>query len=305
MVDVLITGGAGFIGSNLALFLKGCGYNVICVDNLSRSLEHNVRRLSLNGIPLNLADVRDYDKILDIMRGCNIVVHAAALIDVEESLRNPVSYFDNNVVGTAVVAKACVDLGVERLVYLSSAAVYGDPIKVPIDENHPTHPLSPYGLSKLLSENIIGFYSKIYGLKYIILRLFNVFGPGQAFTGYAGVIKKFVNLVKGGQRPIIFGDGLQTRDFIHVLDVCNAIEASFKTRHFNEKFNIGSGNGVKIIDLAKMIMSLTNFAGEPSFAPERAGDVRFSCADISKAKRLLNFYPKLSLEEGLKTVLIV
>ncbi|MCX8189470.1 MAG: GDP-mannose 4,6-dehydratase [Nitrososphaeria archaeon] len=303
MVNVAITGGAGFIGSNLAVFLKSSGYNVMCIDNLSRSLDNNVRLLSLKDIPLYVADVRDCNKIFELMKDCDIVVHAAALIDVEESLRDPVSYFENNVVGTAAVAKACVDLGVERLVYISSAAVYGDPIKIPVDEDHPTNPLSPYGLSKLLGENIIEFYSKINGLKYVILRLFNVFGPGQAITGYAGVITKFVNCVKCGQRPIIFGDGLQTRDFIHVHDVCCAIEASFKSSHVNEKFNIGSGKGVKILDLAKMIMSLANFDGDPSFASRRSGDIRYSCADISKAKRLLNFYPKLSLEEGLKSVL--
>lgn len=303
MVNVAITGGAGFIGSNLAVFLKSCGYNVVCVDNLSRSVEHNVRLLSLKNIPLYIADIRDYDKIFDLMKGCDIVVHAAALIDVEESLRDPISYFENNVVGTGVVAKACVDSCVERLIYISSAAVYGNPVRVPVDENHPTNPLSPYGLSKLLGEYIIEFYSRISGLNYIILRLFNVFGPGQGITGYAGVITKFVNCVKSGRRPTIFGDGLQTRDFIHVNDVCRAIEASFKTKYINEKFNVGSGNEVKIIDLAKMVMSLANFAVEPFFAPGRVGDIRFSCADISKAKRLLNFYPELSLEEGLKTIL--
>ncbi|MEM3872180.1 MAG: GDP-mannose 4,6-dehydratase [Nitrososphaeria archaeon] len=302
MVNVVITGGAGFIGSNLAVFLKSCGYNVMCIDNLSRSQERNVRLLSLKNIPLHLADIRDYNKIFDSMKGCDIVVHAAALIDVEESLRDPISYFENNVVGTGVVTKACVDSGVERLVYISSAAVYGDPVKVPVDENHPTNPLSPYGLSKLLGEHIVEFYSRINGLKYIILRLFNVFGPGQGISGYAGVITKFVNCLKNGRRPIIFGDGLQTRDFIHVNDVCHAIEASFKTKYVNEKFNVGSGNEVKIIDLAKMIMSIANFDEEPSFAPKRVGEIRFSCADISKAKKLLNFYPKLSLEEGLRTV---
>lgn len=303
MLNVAITGGAGFIGSNLAIFLKSSGYNIICIDNLSRSLEDNIRLLSLKGITLSVADIRCYEKVLELMEGCNIVVHAAALIDVEESLRDPISYFENNVVGTAVIAKACVDLGVERLVYLSSAAVYGDPIRVPVDENHPNNPLSPYGLSKLFGENIVEFYSKVYNLRYVILRLFNVFGPGQAVSGYAGVITKFVKCVKDGRKPTIFGDGLQTRDFVHVHDVCHAIEASFKTEYVNEIFNIGSGSEVKIIDLAKKIMSLANFDGEPSYAPQRFGDIRFSCADISKAKKLLNFYPKLSLEEGLKTVL--
>jgi len=300
---VAITGGAGFIGSNLATFLKRSGYSVICVDNLSRSMEGNVRLLSIEGIPLHVVDVRDFEKVINVIRGCDYVVHAAALIDVEESLREPDAYFENNVVGTAVVAKACAQLKVERLVYLSSAAVYGDPIKVPVDELHPTNPLSPYGLSKLFGEKVIELYSKIYGLKYITLRLFNVFGRGQGSSGYAGVISRFVSLVRGGQKPVVFGDGLQTRDFVHVQDVCRAIELSLKTEHANEVYNVGSGCEVKILDLARKVMSLAKVEGEPSYAPQRAGDIRFSCADISKASRLLGFHPKLSLEEGLKTLL--
>jgi UDP-glucose 4-epimerase len=300
---VAITGGAGFIGSNLALFLKRLGYEVTCIDNLSRSLEYNVRRLSLENIPIHVSDVRDFEKLVGLIRGCDIVVHTAALIDVEESLKDPISYFENNAVGTAVVSKACVSANVERLVYISSAAVYGEPQKVPVEEIHPRNPMSPYGLSKLFGENIVELYSKVYRLKYVNLRLFNVFGPGQGSGGYAGVIAKFVKNVKCGQKPTVYGDGLQTRDFIHVNDVCHAIECSFKTEYVNETYNIGSGSETKIVDLAKKIMYLANVDGEPSFAPQRAGDVRFSCADISKAKKLLGFYPKISLDDGLKTLL--
>jgi UDP-glucose 4-epimerase len=300
---VAITGGAGFIGSNLALFLKRLGYEVTCIDNLSRSLEYNVRRLSLENIPIHVSDVRDFEKLVGLIRGCDIVVHTAALIDVEESLKDPISYFENNAVGTAVVSKACVSANVERLVYISSAAVYGEPQKVPVEEIHPRNPMSPYGLSKLFGENIVELYSKVYRLKYVNLRLFNVFGPGQGSGGYAGVIAYFVYNVNWGQKPTVYGDGLQTRDFIHVNDVCHAIECSFKTEYVNETYNIGSGSETKIVDLAKKIMYLANVEGEPSFAPQRAGDVRFSCADISKAKKLLGFYPKISLDDGLKTLL--
>ncbi|MGB9727195.1 MAG: NAD-dependent epimerase/dehydratase family protein [Nitrososphaeria archaeon] len=300
---VAITGGAGFIGSNLAVYLKSLGYEVVCVDNLSRSLEDNVRRLSSENILLHVIDVRDFERLIELIRGCDVVVHAAALIDVEESLKNPISYFENNVIGTAAISKACVDSNIERLIYISSAAVYGEPKKIPVKETHPRNPLSPYGLSKLFGENIVELYSKIYSLKYVSLRLFNVFGPGQGSRGYAGVIAKFVKNVKFGQKPVVYGDGLQTRDFIHVQDVCHAIECSLKTGYVNETYNIGSGSETKIIDLAKKIMSLANVEGEPYFAPQRAGDIRFSCADISKAKKLLGFHPKLSLEAGLKTLL--
>ncbi|MEM0049311.1 MAG: GDP-mannose 4,6-dehydratase [Candidatus Bathyarchaeia archaeon] len=172
---------------------------------------------------------------------------------------------------------------------------------LPIDENHPTNPTSPYDLSKLMGEESVKFYGK-HGLKYVILRLFNVYGPGQSGT-YAGVIDRFIQRLKEGKPPIIYGNGLQTRDFIHVYDVAEAIRLSIEKEVENEVINIATGKPVTIRELAELIMKYTNQNLKPVFTKPRPSDIQHSYADTSKAKELLGFNPKISLEQGLKDLL--
>lgn len=300
---VLITGGAGFIGHNAAILLKNHGFDVVAFDSLRRSTDLALRRLSDFKIPLVKGDVLSARALTSALNGVDVVVHAAAYIDVEESLMRPVLYLRNNLLGTASVAKACLDGGVKLLIYLSSAAVYGEPVWLPLSEEHPTNPISPYGLSKLMGEEVIRFYSR-YGLKHVILRLFNVYGPGQS-KAYAGVVTRFIERAVEGLQPIIYGDGEQTRDLIHVNDVSEAIKQTMERDVVNETLNIGSGAPTKVKDLANLVINLANINCKPIHRQPRAGDIKHSYAEISKAKRLLGFRPKVSLKEGLKELIEV
>lgn len=297
-MKVLVTGGAGFIGHNLAIRLKEKGFKVQVMDSFERSTELAVKRLREADVPVTKVKIRNIGEVKNILGDVDVVVHAAAYIDVAESMEKPLLYLDNNVLGTASIVKASLDAGIHLFVYLSSAAVYGNPVKLPIDEDHPVTPLSPYGLSKLMGEDAVKFFSR-YGLKHVILRLFNVYGPGQK-AEYAGVITRFLEKASEKLPPVIYGDGEQTRDFIYVDEVAKAVELTIKTSHVNEIFNIGSGNPVKVRDLAKLVMRLFKIKGEPVYGEQRIGDIEYSCADIAKAKSLLGFEPKIGLEEGLK-----
>ena len=282
---VVVTGGAGFIGSHVAAYLAERGFRVVAVDNLERTSA--VRRLEEAGVPLVVGDVRHVDLPL-----ADAVVHAAAYINVEESWERPYDYMWNNAAATARVAKQCAETGV-RLVYISSAAVYGEPQRLPIDEGHPTRPLSPYGLSKLAGEQI----TQMLAPRAAILRLFNVYGPGQ--TGpYAGVVSKFIERAKRGLPPVIYGDGTQTRDFIHVADVAQFVEIVLD-RGAAGVFNVGTGRAVSIRELAAIVMRLAGLNGEPHYAPPRPGDIKHSAADVTKA-RALGWEPRVPLEEGLR-----
>lgn len=299
-MKVLVTGGAGFIGHNASIYLKSQGYEVVAFDNLKRATGFAVERLKMHHVPLLKGDILSFSALEKALSGADVVVHAAAYISVKESLRKPAIYFRNNVAGTANVAYACLRGGV-KLLYISSAAVYGDLAHLPISESQPANPVSPYGLTKLMGEEVVKFYA-LQGLKYAILRLFNVYGLGQS-GAYAGVITRFIERVRAGRPPIIYGDGQQTRDFIHVYDVAEAIKLSIKRGLENETLNVASGEPVTIRDLAKLIIKYANQSLKPIFAKPRPGDIKHSYADISKAKRLLGFNPKINLEQGLMGLL--
>ncbi len=301
MVRVLVTGGAGFIGHNLALYLADRGYDVVVYDSLERASNLGVIKVKEKGIPVIVGDVRDEGKLKSSLRDVDVVVHAAAYVDVEESFRKPLMYFNNNVLGTFSTVKCSVESNVEFVVYLSSAAVYGEPKYLPIDEKHPLEPISPYGLSKLMGEYVLNFYSRVYGLKYAILRIFNVYGPGQTGS-YAGVVSKFIKRVKKGLSPIIYGDGFQTRDFIYVDDVSEAIRLVIEKR-VCDVFNVASGKEISINRLAEIILKISRLEIKPIYEAVRPGDIRRSVADISKIVKVLGFKPKISLESGLKKLL--
>lgn len=294
---VLITGGAGFIGHNVALYLRSRGFEVVVIDSLERSSPYALRRLSMYEIPVVNNDVRSFNNY----EGFDVVIHAAAYVSVEESIRDPVKYFENNVVSTARVGFECAKRG-SKLIYLSSAAVYGEPVEIPIRESHQLNPKSPYGLSKLMGEQVLKQYADLYGLKHVVLRLFNVYGPGQN-PAYAGVIDSFINRLKEGRPPIIYGDGTQTRDFIYVIDVARVIEAFIERDLFNGAvYNVGSGEEVSINTLAEKLMSMLGIEIKPVYTVDRLGDIKRSSADISKLKDAIGFTPT-PLEEGLRETL--
>lgn len=303
---VLVTGALGFIGGWVSLRLSEAGYEVYGVDNGSRST-FSVEELSERGVRVELADLREVCRLEDIFRSVrpNVVIHAAAYVSAEESLRDPVLYAENNVISTVSVLRASVTFRVSRFVYLSSAAVYGIPRYLPVDEDHPLDPVTPYGASKLAGEVFVTSFSKAYGIEYVILRLFNVYGPRQsADNPYSGVVARFVSRASKGLPPIIYGSGEQTRDFVHVLDVCRAVELSMKTAHTRMSYNIGTGKPTTIGRLARLVIEMSGLDLEPVHMPQRPGDIPHSYADITRARRYLGWEPSISLDEGLRQLFL-
>jgi UDP-glucose 4-epimerase len=297
---VLVTGGAGFIGSHLVKALVKAGHQVRVLDNLSTGSVENLADV-LDAIEFVRGDVSDYGAVESAVRGVDAVVHLAALIDVAESVEKPDLYFGVNVRGTYNVAKA--SRNINTFVFASSSAVYGEPIRVLIPEDHPLMPKSPYAASKISGEAFVQAFANQYGFRPVILRLFNVYGPKQS-RAYAGVIIEFIRRVSRGEPPIIFSDGEQTRDFIHVGDVVEAIMLSLRNERVRGVFNIGSGEGVTINHLARLILKLMGREDlKPIYAPPRPGDIRHSIADISRARKELGFKPKVGLEAGIKELI--
>ena len=281
---VEVTDGAGFVGSHVAAYLAEGGFRVVAVDSLERASA--VRPLEEVGVPLVVGDVRRVNLPL-----ADAVVDAA-YINVEESWERPYDYMWNNATATSRIARQCAETGA-RLVYISSAAVYGEPQRLPIDESHSTRPLSPYGLSKLAGEQV----AQMLAPGAAVFRLFNVYGPGQAGP-YAGVVSKFIERAKRGLPPVIYGDGTQTRDFIHVADVARLVEVVLN-RGADGVYNVGTGRAVSIRELAAIVMRLAGLGGEPLYGPPRPGDIKHSAANVSKAKSL-GWQPQMPLEEGLR-----
>ncbi len=300
---IVVTGALGFIGHHLCIGLAKEGYKVLGIDNLSRGKRERIDLLRNHGVDIVLADIRDSSNIMKTFREFKpeIVMHLAALISVDESFKKPLLYEDVNVKGTINIILASNKTNVWRIVYASSAAVYGNPVKLPIDEEHPLRPLSPYGASKLAGEMYI---KTIFNGKegYVILRLFNVYGLGQN-PEYAGVITKFMERLERKLPPIIYGDGTQTRDFIHVLDVVEAFIKAIEVNESNVVLNIGTGKQTSIKELAYTMIKLYGLDLQPIYAPPRKGDIKHSYADISKAKKILKWEPKISLEDGLRMLI--
>lgn len=295
---VLVTGGVGFIGSHVVEELVRGGYEVVVLDNLSNSDLRNIEGF-LDEVVFFKGDVRDSDVVSKAVEGVDAVVHLAALIDAVESFDKPLLYHEVNVYGTHVLLKKCVDLGVSRFIYASTTAVYGEPVNVPTPEDEFLKPINPYGLTKALSEKLVKYYSRAYGLKTTIFRLFNVYGPKQWRSRYAGVITKFIERVSKGEPPIIFGDGEQVRDFIYVEDVAKVFIKSLE-EGVDGLYNLGTGRGVKIKDLAELVIKAFGLKElKPIHAPPRPGDIIRSVADITKLKEVFNV--KLTdLEEGIR-----
>jgi len=300
MKRVAITGGAGFIGYWTAKRLIQEGFEVKILDNLyTANMLDKIRELGLEVVKVDVRNTYDLERAF---KGLDYVIHLAALLSVEESLKNPKLYHEVNATGTLNVLEAAWRAGIDKVIYASSAAVYGIPSELPIRENHPTNPISIYGASKLAGEAYCTSFYNTFGLKTIILRYFNAYGPGQS-QEYAGVIKRFIERIKHGKPPVIYGDGYQTRDFVHVEDIANANFIALTSNVGFGIFNIASGKSITILDLAKMILDLMDSNLQLVFAPSRKGDIRHSLADICKAKEILGFEPQIDLRSGIRKLI--
>ncbi len=300
-MDVLITGGMGFVGSHLSKYLSSQGYEITIYDNFSNS---KFQESSDSKIHTIKGDILDYSLLSKSLDGIDVVIHLAAQISVEDSIKNPDITIKINVDGTQTVLDACLKKNVKKFIALSSAAIFGESNILPLDENSKTIPISPYGKSKLDMEKIIINFSKKYEIDSIILRAFNIYGLGQS-SQYAGVITKFLNQIKENKSLEIFGDGSQTRDFIHIEDLVRCIELSIQ--NIDEKagriYNIGSGQSTSILKLANLCLSLSDKQQEIIFNSKIKGEIMFSETSIEKAKKELGFKPEISLSDGLSKFL--
>jgi UDP-glucose 4-epimerase len=304
-IRYLVTGGAGFIGSHLVDHLVERGFGVRVVDNFFSGSPGNILdHLKAGKVELIEGDIRNEKLVKKCLEGVNIVAHLAAVTSVPFSIENPTLTFDVNVNGTLTLLRSCVDVGVNKFVFASSCAIYGDPKKLPITEKASPNPISPYAESKLEGEAHCMEFCLMDVLKAVALRFFNVYGPRQNINEYSGVITKFIDFSRRGLPLVVYGDGSQTRDFVSVYDVVKAILAAAENDSVGgEVFNIGSGKAVTINDLAQTVADLSGRNPEIRHEPERIGDIKGSRADISKAKRLLGYSPTVSLKDGLRSLM--
>lgn len=292
--SIIITGGAGFIGGHLSRTLSK-DTEIIVLDDFSTGAPANIP----NQARTITADISKRDVISKLGTNGTIIFHQAGLVSVSQSIETPYESHTTNATGTLNILDAARQND-SRVVVASSAAIYGDPEYLPIDENHPFDPASPYGLDKLTADYYTRLYSDLYDLETICLRYFNVFGPGQTGGDYAGVIPIFIKQALSGADITIYGSGEQTRDFVYVDDIVQANNAAAQTQHVGEAYNIGSGEPTSIRDLAEIIQDLTNTDSDIVHVESREGDIDHSTADISKAKEDLDYQPKISLKDGLK-----
>jgi len=295
---VLVTGGAGFIGSHLVDRLANEGCRVVVLDDLSSGSLENIRgHLDSGKVRFIEGDVRGSEAVEEAMKGADLVCHSAAVVSVPYSMREPLLTHEVNATGTLNLLIASRNHEVERFVYLSTCAVYGEPEYLPVDEAHPTNPVSPYAASKLAAEHYCMAFQQAYGLKTVILRPFNVYGPRQN----DGVVAEFVQRVKKGDPPIIYGNGGQTRDFVYVWDAVDAIVLALKHDGIVGKvFNLGTGKATTVNELAGLLLRIFGKDLKPKREEPRIGDVKQSCADIDKAEKELGYKPRFSLEKALR-----
>jgi len=300
VASVLVTGGAGFIGSHTVDLLLEKGYYVVVLDNFRSGFLRNLSHLIENkNVEIVKGDICDKEIVERVMEKVDGVIHLAAIVSVDEAIKDPFSIFQTNAIGTLNLLEAARKFGIEKFVYASSTAVYGEPISLPVRENHPTRPTNPYGASKLAGESLVVSYNKTYGLRTVSLRYFNVYGPRMTTGPYAGVIAKFITATLDGGTLVIHGDGSQTRDFIYVKDVAKANLVALESSEIGV-FNIGTGHETSISELARIIMDLAGKKCSIRYASERPGDIKRSVADIQKAINLLNWRPETDLIRGLK-----
>ena len=303
----LVTGGAGFIGSHLVERLLGLGHEVRVVDDFSTGKRENVAPFVKEGGKLEVveADIRNGWKMRELADGCEVIFHEAAIVSVPYSVEHPQETHDVNLQGTLNVLEAARHAKTRRLVFASSAAVYGDAPGLPKHEGMLPTPIAPYGLEKLTSEHYLAIFARLYGVETVSLRYFNVFGPRQdPSSAYSGVISIFAERAKRGDSLTIFGDGLAYRDFIYVDDVVQANLLAAETPGISGRaFNVARGAKTSMNDLAAMIGRIAGRELVVKHEAARAGDITESIADIGKAQKELGFAPKVAVEEGLRRLM--
>lgn len=298
MKQVLITGGIGQVGSYLVDSMQN-DYEVTVLDNLSSGKEPDL----LDNVQFIKEDIRS--PVAREMAGeFDIIIHTAAQISVARSMDDPMFDADNNVFGTLNLLEGARAGNPEKFIYISSAAVYGDPEYLPIDERHPQNPMSPYGASKFCGEKYCSMYHHAYGLPTVCIRPFNIYSPRQDPSNpYSGVISKFIGRVKEGQPPIIFGDGSQTRDFVSAHDVVNIIRLLANGKGDNgEVYNVGTGKVTSVKELAQIVLDIFDKDLEIEYRDAMPGDIKHSYADVSKANAI-GFKPTVDLYKGLEEII--
>ena len=297
-----VTGGAGFIGKYLTAKLFDDGHDVTIFDNFSSSSKNDITNLLENGVSLVTGDILDYDLLLKSMTNYDFVIHLAAQTNVSQSIADPKTTTDIIVDGTVNVLKSCVKTNVKNLIFSSSAAVYGNSLDALISENSQLNPLSSYGASKLVAEYNLQAFSKFFGLNCISLRLFNVYGNDQ--SSEVGVIRKFLKNISEESPLEIFGDGTQTRDFVHISDVIQAFYCAIRNIEAKRGgvYNIGSGVSTSINELASLLISSKGKDLQLIHKPALEGEIKDSKADISLAENDIGYSPEVSLRDGLASL---
>lgn len=293
---VLVTGGAGFVGSHVVEVLRAAGHRVAVVDVLDPGRAEFVPA----DVPLYRVDVASpqLEEVFQEERP-QVVCHHAAQASVAVSVREPLRDARVNVLGTLNVLECCVRYGVGRVLFASTGgAIYGEPDRLPVSEDHPTRPVSPYGVHKLCAEQHLAAYGHLYGLRWVALRYGNVYGPRQDPYGEAGVVAIFCAAMLEGRQPVIFGDGQHTRDYVYVEDVARANLLALEA-DAQGVFNVGTGVETPTRRIFDLVRDATGFPGEPRYGPARPGDVRRICLDIARAERVLGWRPQVTLTEGI------
>src|ERR1700691_1429145 len=303
MAVYLITGIGGFIGSSLARALLRRGERVRGVDNFSTGKRENLTQI-LGQIDFRAADLLNLEAMRSACDGVDYVLHQAAIPSVPKSVVDPLGSNRANVDGTVNLLVAARDAKVKRVIYAASSSAYGDTPTLPKFEAMTPSPISPYAVAKLASEHYMISFYRCYGLETVALRYFNIFGPRQdPSSPYSGVLAKFITLMLRGEQPAIYGDGEQSRDFTYID---NAVEANLlackapAARAAGQVFNVATGTRFTLNETFKLLQGMTNYSGQPKYAPERGGDIKHSLADISKAEAGLGYKPKVDFEEGLR-----
>ena len=294
-MKALVTGGAGFIGSNVVKTLLELGHEPVVLDNLSSGYRENL----VAGAPFVEGDVRELEAVARAMAGCQVVFHLAASVGNVRSIEHPQTDSAINVLGTLNVLETARACRIDRVVFSSSAGIFGELKTLPIAEAHPQDPDSPYGTSKLAAEKMCLVYNKLYKMHNVALRYFNVYGPHQRFDAYGNVIPIFADQILRQEPLTIFGDGEQTRDFVNVHDVAAANVQAGQAQGVSGVFNIGSGTRITINELARVMQELAAVRSDLRYAPPRMGDVRDSLADIGAARSAFGFDPRVPMDQGL------
>ena len=300
----MVTGGAGFIGSNIVEELLKRSYSVRVLDNFSTGKRDNLRGF-VNDIELIEGDIRSYHIVRQAVQGIDIILHQAALPSVPRSIHDPITTHEVNATGTLNILDAAKEAGVKRIVYASSSSVYGDSPELPKREDMTPNPLSPYAVSKLAGEKYCHVFSRLYGIETVILRYFNVFGSKQdPNSQYSAVIPKFIKLMTNDERPVIYGDGTQSRDFTFVSNVVEAnILAALKEIETPVVMNCASNGQVTVNDLVAQINKLCKKEIKPIYEKKRPGDILHSFADIKLIEKKLSYKTKMNFRDGLQKLI--